>query len=213
LSAENVRVFVAEDPLNSQLEVVVNEVRALILEASRENRADRVQKSFDFLQSAVALDVTFSGLNNKLADGAVLARLGRLDGLDELGRAAQTELRANNAGSLLLEQELNQSLAFLGNEVVAFLLESAGEEVADCRNKSDDFGFSGVAGKEVFGVVSNKLAHRARLAGLSGLSQGRTEAQEHGKNNKGSSHLNCGPGAIRVYSGFYLINSVVLLLG
>jgi hypothetical protein len=29
LSAENVRVFVAEDPLNSQLEVVVNEVRAL----------------------------------------------------------------------------------------------------------------------------------------------------------------------------------------
>jgi triphosphoribosyl-dephospho-CoA synthetase len=93
----------------------------LILEASRENRADRVQKSFDFLQSAVALDVTFSGLNNKLADGAVLARLGRLDGLDELGRAAQTELRANNAGSLLLEQELNQSLAFLGNEVVALI--------------------------------------------------------------------------------------------
>lgn len=92
----------------------------MILEASRENRADRVQKSFDLLQSAVGLDVTFSGLNNKFADGAVLARLGRLDGLYELdGRTAQTELRANNAGSLFLEQELNQSLAFLGNEVVA----------------------------------------------------------------------------------------------
>lgn len=63
------------------------------METSREDRADRVQKSLDFLQSGVALDVTFSGLNNKLADGAVLARL---SGLVELGRAAQSELSADN---------------------------------------------------------------------------------------------------------------------
>ncbi len=75
------------------------------------------------------------------------------------------------------------------DRVTYLLLEGAGEEVANGGNEVDDLGFSGIAFKEVLGVVSNKLAHSARLAGLSGLGQGRTEAQEHGKNNKGSSHL------------------------
>ena len=188
MGAENVGVLVAENPLDGQFEVVVNEVSALILEATRENRANRVQESLDFLQSSVALDVTFSGLDNELADSAVLARLSRED---LLGRAAQTELRADDGGGLLLEQKLNQSLAFLSNEVVALLLESAREKVANGGNKVDNLSFSGVAFKEVLGVVGNKLAHSAGLAGLSGLGQGRTEAQEHGKNNEGSSHLKC----------------------
>ncbi len=99
------------------LRKIVIMVTYLILEASRENKADRVQDSLDLLQSAVILDVTFSSLHDKLADSAVLARLSRL--VDLHLRAAQAELSAKNGGSLLLEQKLNQRLTFLGNEVMA----------------------------------------------------------------------------------------------
>ena len=88
------------------------------MEALRENRADRVQDVLDFLQSAIALDVTFSGLNNKLADGAVLTRLELLHGS---GGRAHANLSAEDGRGLLLEDELNQGLTLLGNEVVALI--------------------------------------------------------------------------------------------